>query len=152
MIGAINTSYSGFDIWNLHKKPQKDVLEEQKKQQIIAQLKQIEQKVIAHEQAHKAAGGELAGPIHYRYTVGPDGKRYIVGGEVPIKIHKGKTPEETIKIAQQVRAAALAPADPSPQDLMVAQKATVLEMQARVELLQKYTTNSKTKHKIDIYA
>lgn len=105
-----------------------------KKQMIINQLKTIEKKVIAHEMAHKSVGGELAGPVNYKYAVGPDGKRYIVGGEVPIKIRKGKTPEETIKIAQKIKAAALAPANPSPQDLKVAAQASLMEIKARMEM------------------
>ena len=94
----------------------------------------IEQKVKAHEMAHKVAGGELTGSIQYKYAQGPDGKMYIVGGEVPIKVKQGKTPEETIEIAQKIKRAALAPANPSPQDRAVAAKASVMEMQARAEL------------------
>jgi hypothetical protein len=131
----------------------KNSIEEQKINQVIQQLKRIEQKVIAHELAHKSVGGDLAGPINYKYKTGPDGKRYIVGGEVPIKIKKGKTPEETIEIAQRIKAAALAPADPSPQDLRVASRATAMEMQARAELYKKQL-NSEDKndesYKIDI--
>jgi len=45
-----------------------------------------------------------------------------------------------------VRAAALAPADPSPQDIAVAQRATALEMKARQELAyKKYAENAKPK-------
>jgi len=154
MIGSINSITNSFSIWFTNQQALNKTIEEQKKQQVIAKLKQIEQKVIAHEQAHKTVGGELAGSIHYKYTIGPDGKRYIVGGEVPIQIKKGKTPEETIKIAQKVRAAALAPADPSPQDLQVAQRATTLEMMARMELIEKYlaSQNKEDTFKIDIYA
>jgi len=120
----------------------KTQIEDIKLQQIIQQLKRIEQKVKAHEMAHKSAGGDLAGSVHYKYTTGPDGKRYIVGGEVPIKFKQGKTPEETIEIAQRIKAAALAPADPSPQDLRVAARATAMEMQARAELYKKQMEES----------
>ena len=131
----------------------KDSIEQQKINQAIQQLKRIEQKVIAHELAHKSVGGELAGSIRYKYKTGPDGKRYIVGGEVPIQVKKGKTPEETIKISQKIKAAALAPADPSPQDLRVASRATALEMQARAELYKKQLeegSSSDEKSKINI--
>ncbi|MDR3076638.1 MAG: hypothetical protein LBU26_05005, partial [Synergistaceae bacterium] len=50
----------------------------------VASLKQTEREVISHESAHKGAAGQFGGPVHYTYTTGPDGRRYITGGEVPI--------------------------------------------------------------------
>jgi hypothetical protein len=102
-------------------------------QQVIAQLKSIEAKVKAHEAAHKAAGGAATGPVSYSYTRGPDGKNYITGGEVPITISSGRTPQETISRMQQVIQAALAPADPSPQDRAVAAQAAAIQQTARQE-------------------
>ena len=101
----------------------------------LQRLRAIEQRVKAHELAHKIAGGELAGPVHYRYTKGPDGRLYITGGEVPLHLRKGRTPEETVEITRKVRRAALAPSDPSPQDRAVAARATAMEMRARIEML-----------------
>jgi len=100
----------------------------------VARLKSIESKVRAHEAAHKAAGGTLTGPISYTYQRGPDGKNYIVGGEVPIEISTGSTPQETISRMQQVISAALAPADPSPQDRAVAAQAGNIQQQARQQV------------------
>jgi hypothetical protein len=100
----------------------------------IAQLKVIEEKVKAHEAAHKSAGGTMTGPVSYSYTRGPDGKNYITGGEVPISISSGKTPQETISRMQQVIQTALAPADPSPQDRAVAAQAAAQQQAARQEL------------------
>ena len=100
----------------------------------IAQLKAIEEKVKAHEAAHKAVGGTMTGPVSYSYTRGPDGKNYITGGEVPISVSSGKTPQETISRMQQVIQAALAPADPSPQDRAVAAQASALQQEARQEV------------------
>lgn len=97
----------------------------------IVQLKAIEEKVKAHEAAHKSAGGTMTGPVSYSYTRGPDGKNYITGGEVPISVSPGKTPRETISRMQQVIQAALAPADPSPQDRAVAAQAAALQQEAR---------------------
>ncbi|MFZ4855911.1 MAG: putative metalloprotease CJM1_0395 family protein [Desulfuromonadaceae bacterium] len=100
----------------------------------ITQLKSIEEKVKAHEAAHKAAGGAMTGPVSYTYTRGPDGKNYITGGEVPISISTGRTPQETISRMQQVIQAALAPADPSPQDRAVAGQAAAMQQEARQQL------------------
>lgn len=104
----------------------------------IEQLKAIDRKVRAHEQAHIAAGGELVeGGPSYTYQSGPDRQRYAVAGEVSIDTSQGRTPEETIPKAERIRQAALAPADPSAQDRQVASFATRMEMEARMELAQK---------------
>ncbi|MCS7200320.1 MAG: hypothetical protein N2327_07855 [Caldimicrobium sp.] len=111
---------------------------------IIEKLKIREKQVIAHEMAHKSVGGPYTGAVHYTYTYGPDGKRYISGGEVSIDVSPEGDPEETIRKMQIVRAAALAPVDPSPQDLAVAQRATAIEMKAKMELMQKKYRESQT--------
>ncbi len=99
-----------------------------------AKMKSIERDVIAHEAAHKAVGGQYAGPVSYTYATAPDGSRYIVGGEVSISAPEGRTPEETIQIMEQVKRAALAPGSPSPQDIQVAAAASAAQMRARSEL------------------
>lgn len=103
-------------------------------QQVIAKLQSTETRVRAHEAAHKAAGGTVTGPVSFSYTRGPDGKNYITGGEVSISVSSAKTPDETVRRMEQVIRAALAPADPSPQDRAVAAKATALAQQARLEV------------------
>jgi hypothetical protein len=115
----------------------KDQVEEQKLRMAVEKLKRIEARVIAHEMAHKVVGGQYAGAVRYEYTRGPDGRLYITGGEVSIDVSDEPTPEETIQKMEIVRRAALAPADPSPQDLAVAQTATIKEMKARLELWRK---------------
>lgn len=97
----------------------------------LTKLQARDQKVRAHEAAHQAAAGGLAaGGASFSYEQGPDGRMYAVGGEVPIKVSKGRTPQETIQTAQQVRAAALAPTDPSAADRAVAAKASQMEQDA----------------------
>jgi SprA-related family len=103
---------------------------------VAEKMKAIEEKVKAHEAAHKAAGGNLAGPASFSYTQGPDGRSYITGGEVQINISPGKTPEETISRMQQVIRAALAPADPSGQDRAVAAQAASQIAQAQQQKMQ----------------
>ena len=100
----------------------------------VAELTVRDEQVRAHEAAHQAAAGSLGGAASFTYETGPDGKSYAIGGEVPIDMSGGRTPEETIARAQQIRAAALAPADPSPQDLSVAADASHMEAMARREL------------------
>jgi len=103
---------------------------------VVSKLAARDTAVRAHEAAHQAAAGGLGGAASFSYETGPDGKRYAVGGEVPVSLRPGRTPQETIANAQTVRSAALAPADPSPQDLAVAAQAGQMEAQARQEITQ----------------
>jgi hypothetical protein len=105
----------------------------------VQELKQIEREVIAHEAAHQAAGGRFAGAVSYSYTQGPDGKRYITGGEVPINVPASDDPEQTIRDMEQVQRAALAPGNPSAQDRSVAAAAAATAAQARQQLLASQT-------------
>ncbi len=104
-------------------------------QELIQQLLQRDREVRAHEQAHAAVGGQLSGAPSYQYERGPDGVRYAVSGEVPIS--NGAVPgdpEATLQNARIVQRAALAPAEPSPQDRRVAAEAAQLEQQAIQEI------------------
>ncbi len=111
--------------------------EQQRQQRQLAALVERDLEVRKHEQAHQMAGGEHAGSPSYQFSQGPDGKRYATGGEVAIDIGVVHgDPAATLAKMQQVRAAALAPAEPSSQDLSVARAATVKEAQARKELME----------------
>lgn len=112
--------------------------EEQKR---VEELKRIDAKVRAHEMAHLAAGGGLVrGGANYTYEIGPDGKQYAVGGEIKIDMSVNPDdPEGAVQKMQQVRRAALAPADPSPQDRSVAQQASNIEAQMRAKLAEEKT-------------
>ena len=102
---------------------------------VLSELQKIDQKVHAHEQAHLGAAGGLAtSGISLSYTKGPDGQNYAVAGEVSIDTSVASTPRETISKMMKVRAAALAPSDPSPQDRKVAAAASVAMGEARSEL------------------
>lgn len=103
--------------------------------QQVQQLRNRDREVRTHEQAHAAVGGNLAGPPNLDFTTGPDGKRYAVSGDVSIDISKvSNDPAATIRKLEQVQRAALAPANPSSQDLRVAARASAGANQARGEL------------------
>jgi len=108
----------------------------QEEQRILQQLKTRDREVRAHEAAHMAAGRPYirSGPS-YTYQRGPDGRSYAIGGQVQLDTsEEPDDPEATLNKAEQVRRAALAPAQPSPQDLSVAADASQLAARARVEL------------------
>ncbi len=101
----------------------------------VKELKERDAEVRAHEAAHAATGGSFAGSPSYEYQVGPDGKRYAIGGEVKIDTAPIEgDPQATIQKLQQVQAAALAPAEPSDQDRKVAQAAAAALREAQSEL------------------
>lgn len=102
----------------------------------LDQLKQRDREVRTHEQAHMSAGGaHVQGGPSYSYETGPDGRQYAVGGNVSIDVSKVPgNPEATEEKARTVRKAAMAPANPSAQDLKVAAKATQLAQEARLEM------------------
>ena len=99
-------------------------------------LQARDREVRAHEQAHLGQGGSLVqGGALFDYETGPDGRRYAVGGEVHIDAGEVRgDPEKTIEKMAKVRDAALAPANPSQQDRMVAAEAARTEQRARAEL------------------
>ncbi|MCL2010090.1 MAG: hypothetical protein FWG71_06035 [Synergistaceae bacterium] len=106
-------------------------------QAIVRELKRIEMEVVAHEAAHQSAGGGLTGAASYSYTKGPDGRSYVTGGEVSISVPESDDPEQTLRNMEQVQRAALAPANPSGQDLKVAAGAAAKAAAARQELAAK---------------
>ena len=105
--------------------------------QEILHLKQRDQEVRTHEQAHAAVGGAHTGMPSYEFEVGPDGKKYAVAGEVSVDLSSVEgDPQATITKMEQVYAAALAPAEPSAQDHRVAAQASELMAQAQADLAQ----------------
>ncbi|OYD81480.1 putative metalloprotease CJM1_0395 family protein [Azospirillum brasilense] len=106
-------------------------------QRQVQELKRIDASVRQHEAAHQAAGGPHAGGASFTFTRGPDGKNYATAGEVQVDAGAESDPEATVRKMDTVKAAALAPSDPSAQDLRVAQQADATKMQAQQELRRK---------------
>ncbi|WP_354625666.1 putative metalloprotease CJM1_0395 family protein [Psychromonas sp. MME2] len=103
----------------------------------ISSLKMRDTEVEIHERAHSSVGGQYAGAPSYTYQTGPDGVKYAVAGKVSIDTSAiANDPEATLRKAQQIKAAALAPAEPSGQDKRIAAKADQMAAQARNDILQ----------------
>ena len=112
-----------------------DKQQQQQDLQVISELAARDREVRAHEQAHASVGGAFAGSPSYSMEQGPNGVSYAVGGEVSISTNAiSGDPEATMRKADTVRRAALAPASPSAQDRSVAAQATQIKIQAQVEL------------------
>lgn len=109
----------------------------------IEALQKRDKEVRTHEEAHRAAGGQYASAPSYEYTTGPDNKRYVTDGEVSIDVSEAATPAKTIQKMEQVRKAALAPAQPSAQDMKVASEATQAISRAKSELVEEKADDSQ---------
>ncbi|TVQ72346.1 MAG: catalase [Oceanospirillales bacterium] len=115
----------------------RDRQQQDAEQQIIRELAARDREVRQHEMAHQMAGGQYTGAATYTFERGPDGVMYAVGGEVSIDTSPVPgDPEATLQKAQTIERAAMAPADPSPQDLKVAASARAMANEARAELLR----------------
>lgn len=109
--------------------------EEKALAQEIDGLKKRDLEVRNHELSHATVGGAYTGSPTFSYEIGPDGKRYAVGGEVSVDLSPvSGDPRATIAKMKKVHAAALAPANPSSQDTRVAAAATQIILQAQAEL------------------
>lgn len=110
-------------------------------QQQVDKLKSRDAEVRAHEAAHLATAGQYAkGGASFTFQTGPDGNRYAIGGEVSIDSSAvSGDPRATIQKAQQIRAAALAPANPSSQDQKVAAAASEMQAKAQMQVMREST-------------
>lgn len=115
----------------------KEARERQAEERETRELQQRDREVRNHEQAHIVASGRIpvSGPI-YTYEKGPDGRMYAVAGEVNFRLPPTQSPKEKLELAQQLRRMALAPAQPSPKDRMVAAKAAQKVSNARIEMMK----------------
>ncbi len=108
---------------------------EAQEQKQIQELAARDREVRQHEQNHAAVGGKYAGAPSYEFERGPDGRLYAVGGEVSIDTSPvPNDPEATLEKAEVIQRAALAVAEPSPQDRAVAAAAAAMAAEARAEL------------------
>ncbi|MFD2112926.1 putative metalloprotease CJM1_0395 family protein [Thiorhodococcus fuscus] len=112
-----------------------DLSEEELQEVQLLQARDSE--VRAHEQAHIAAGGAyVTGSASYSFQTGPDGRQYAIGGEVGIDTSMSSDAAANLQKARTLIRAALAPAEPSGQDLSVAASARAMEADAMSDLQQ----------------
>ncbi len=106
-----------------------NLLQQNNNQQKQELIQRNYNEIYAHEQAHKSAGGALAGSI----VIEKNSDGIPVGGHVAIKmpVLNPNNPQKTIDEANIVIRSAMAPGDPSPQDYKVAAKAREIKAQAQ---------------------
>ncbi|MGB0662247.1 MAG: putative metalloprotease CJM1_0395 family protein [Pontibacterium sp.] len=104
-------------------------------QQLVEELAARDLEVRQHEQAHANVGGQYTGAPQLEYTRGPDGRMYATSGEVSVDTSTiAGDPQATIDKMEVIIRAAMAPAEPSAQDLQVAAQAKAMLAQAVAEL------------------
>ena len=110
--------------------------QQDKVQQVVAQLEARDKEVRVHEMAHLAAAGSYAiGGMNLTFQRGPDGQQYAIGGSVQIDTSPVSGDHEaTIQKGRIVQQAALAPAEPSAQDRKVASAASQMISDAQSAL------------------
>jgi len=119
-------------------------------EQEIAKLKARDVEVRAHEQAHiAAAAGISTSAPRFDYQTGPDGQKYAIGGEVSISFSESGDPSKDIASAEAMRASALAPAEPSSQDMSVARAAEKMISEFKKELSEQKAEENKAEDKPD---
>ncbi|MDR2946578.1 MAG: hypothetical protein LBV79_07535 [Candidatus Adiutrix sp.] len=112
-------------------------------QEQVADMRQRDQEVRIHEQAHVAAAAGMAGAPVYEYQTGPDGKRYAVGGHVDIRSSGSSDPDVALREAEAVKRAATAPADPSGPDRAAAAQASAQINQLKAEKARQAVSNDE---------
>ena len=102
---------------------------------LLLELASRDREVRAHEAAHAIVGGQYASAPRFSYQTGPNGRNYAVGGKVAIDTAPiPGDPQGTLRKAEMVRSAALAPVKPSPPDMTIAAKAAQMAIMARAEI------------------
>lgn len=122
-------------------------------EKIIQELSARDAEVRRHENAHAATGGSVTGAPSYEFRKGPDGKSYAVSGEVSVDVSPvAGDPEATIRKMKKVHAAAMAPMNPSTQDIKVAATATNIILQAQSEIMsqaaERDNSNSRSENTV----
>lgn len=107
----------GFNSNNIYRQQKNEIIDQRYKE------------IYAHEKAHKNAAGSLGGSI----VIEKNGQGIPTGGHVDIKmpVLDKEDPDKTIKQADTVIKAAMAPNDPSGQDYKVASEAKTIKNKAK---------------------
>ena len=104
-------------------------------QRELSRLAEMDRRVKAREQAYLAASRGQARAATVRYVTGPDGQPYAVDADLDVDAGPVEgNPELTLAKAETAEAAALAAADPSPRDRMMAAQARRIAEEARQKL------------------
>jgi len=102
----------------------------------VDDLKKQDAYIRSHVEARMAMLGRSGGTWpRYEFTRGPDGKMYVTGGSVDIRMTEiPGDPQGTIDLARRVRRIASTPPQLSPEDRQAVVEAATAEWRARYDL------------------
>ena len=112
----------------------------------IERLQSWEDYVKSHELAHGSVGGSSVGSSSYVYTYGPDGKKYIQGGQVSVYIPKSLD-EASIASLKRLKMAPGASKDMSMKDMTSGAIISAVERSRSFKLRMKQATEKYEKQK-----
>jgi hypothetical protein len=100
----------------------------------LDELKKRDKKVKKHEAGHTGNPDiQTIGTPRYKYTLGPDGKMYAVGGEVTLSTGRVSNPQDALRKATALKKASLSSDDPSPADFAAASAASQMKAEALLQ-------------------
>jgi hypothetical protein len=115
----------------------------------IQELDRTDRSIRARGQA-QAAIASNPGKVTYRYQVGPDGRLYVVSGEVSFDTTAvPDDPEATLRKAEQIAEAAFVPGDSPSADRRAAIMAAMLKAEARRQLAMQQESDRNTEDTAD---
>jgi hypothetical protein len=115
----------------------------------IQELEQTDHRIRTRGQAQATAAGN-PGKVSYRYQVGPDGRLYVVSGEVSFDTSAvPDDPEATLRKAEQIADAAFVPGDSPSADRRAAIMAAMLKAEARRQLARQQESDKDTEDTAD---
>lgn len=122
----------------------------------IRSFEATEKSIINHEKMHMMIGGNLAGSPSFIYTTGPDGRRYVSGGQVNLKMPSGGTLTSLLRNLKRIKSAATAVSNPSAADISTASSAATLEASVNREIAlskmkETYKSSSEIQTKNDSF-
>lgn len=102
----------------------------------LLELAERDRAVRSHEQTVRAmAGGQAVRSATYSYQVGPDGRLYVVEGELSFDTSEVPgDPEATLRKAEQLQRATMGTGEASPEDRAAAALAAAMAAKARQRL------------------
>lgn len=113
-----------------------DSMESLKIKDEIIRMQNWENHVISHELQHMISGGNVTGAPSYIYEMGPDGKKYVVGGKVKLYVPSMNTLMNDPAALNRLKSATSAPSDASPHDLTASAIAAKIAQKVKMKISQ----------------
>ncbi|MFF2753316.1 hypothetical protein ACFVR1_06110 [Psychrobacillus sp. NPDC058041] len=110
----------------------------------VSTLSELENLLLGNKEREEETPEVSAAIKEFQQLEGAN-NRPIKGPSTPVQTIEGPTPEKTIELLEKVRSSALAPAEPTPQDLHVAASATAKIQQNQSQITLNQEANRQIK-------